>query len=96
MSATMANKEHRHPWLQAYLDLADGKAPNCPACGLATLRLRYVVDPATRIGYALVWCESCKKGFHISRLKAPAGAPVSDINSETATEEIPELQFVDD
>ena len=38
--------------------------------------MRYIGDPANRIGYAIVACRSCKRGGHVSRMRAPEGAPL--------------------
>ncbi len=47
----------------------------CPLCGRGFVRIQYVADPDTRIGYCAVWCTSCLKGMNISRAKVPSGYP---------------------
>lgn len=71
-----------------WLDLA-GKASDeelfkketCPSCHSSSLDFQYVVRASDRLGYLDVWCNSCKKGIHISRVTAPQGASVIDLNA---------------
>lgn len=65
-------------WLNIFKIISDagGKAADrtCPECGEASVDFQYVGDTDTRIGYLRIWCPSCRKGIHLSRLKIPHGA----------------------
>ena len=63
--------KHVTDWLKAGRQSADGKQPTCPSCGAASIECQYVGDIHTRIGYADIWCNSCNRGVHVSRARAP-------------------------
>ena len=54
--------------------VADSDLPPCPECEDSRIDYLYVGGDQDRIGYLLVWCESCRVGVRISRARAPEGA----------------------
>jgi transcription elongation factor Elf1 len=46
---------------------------NCPECGEPTVRYEFIGNLETRMGYCLLWCNSCLVGINISRTKVPEG-----------------------
>jgi hypothetical protein len=66
------NSRLRHAWLRAIASVAKQAEPAiCPSCGRGPISFRYIGDPATRVGYVLVWCPLCNTGIRISRAEAP-------------------------
>ena len=65
-------------WKETILEVMDNltniKHIECPRCGECTVDYLYVINEETRVGYLTVWCDSCKKGTHISRVELPEGA----------------------
>ncbi len=47
---------------------------HCPECGDHAIDYEFVGDLETRMGYCLVWCNSCLVGINISRTKVPNDA----------------------
>jgi hypothetical protein len=67
-------------WLDLGWDLKR-KLP-CPSCGERAIDFQHVGDPATRIGYLDIWCASCLKGIHISRVTIPEDTPLLAIKDD--------------
>ncbi|MBB3095955.1 hypothetical protein FHR83_003625 [Actinoplanes campanulatus] len=63
----------RGMFLSALARSIEGGAAPCPMCGKGNLRLRYVADPMSRVGYLDAWCDNCFKGVHVSRASVPDG-----------------------
>lgn len=63
----------------------------CPDCGLPRLQVRFIVNPDTRVGYALLWCAACLRGVLVSRDRAPEGMPVRLLDDPLSTEGVPEF-----
>jgi hypothetical protein len=67
-------------WLKIFKRIADsgGRATDaaCPECGKSSVDYQYIGDAKTRIGYLRIWCPSCRKGVHLSRVKIPESAPM--------------------
>ena len=65
-------------WLKIFKAIASsgGEAPDiaCPECGESSVDYQYIGNTNTRIGYLRIWCPSCRKGVHLSRVKIPQGA----------------------
>jgi hypothetical protein len=72
----MASKAQQRKWLDAAKAIASGiddsALPLCPACAQRAVDYLYVGDPATRIGFLVIWCHACLRGVHISRTRTPA------------------------
>lgn len=52
----------------------DNKPGTCPICGGGNVEYCFtLVDNETKMGYGDIWCNSCRKGFHLSRVKIKAG-----------------------
>lgn len=60
-------------WMDNLEHLAQGKGcGKCPYCGSLNMdALCVVVDSTTRMGYGDLWCNDCKRAFHISRMQIP-------------------------
>lgn len=69
----------------------DVTSVSCPDCGARQLALRYVVDPDTRIGYALLWCDANLHGITVSRVQAPEGASIFPLGEPSAVEGVPDF-----
>lgn len=67
---------------------------DCPHCGARTVRCMAMGDPATRIGYALCWCDTCLNGIHISRMKASTAFTLHEWGDKEAIAGIPEFHHV--
>lgn len=67
-------------WLRAYLDKDEVREVDCPCCRAtaSVRRKRIVVVPDARLGYGVVWCEQCKKGSYISRVKFSEPGPLDE------------------
>ncbi|NDI35097.1 hypothetical protein [Chengkuizengella sediminis] len=63
-------------WLKLSADISSSTWTNfqCPECQKETVDFQYVGDTETRIGYLEIWCDSCLKGIHISRVRVPESA----------------------
>jgi hypothetical protein len=84
-------------WIRASARLDRSQPAACPNCGSSPLRSRKIADPATRVGYALVWCETCREGARISRIVVPADADFIHVGSPEAAATLPpDLRFVDE
>ena len=64
-------------WVKA-LPAIDEEYPSakCPWCGSIGIRSQYFGFEDGDFGWKLVWCETCKHGIQISRVRLPAGASV--------------------
>lgn len=88
-------------WVDAFAEIVDALPADaglaCPNCGERSLRLQYVGDLVTRLGYAALWCDACRHGVTLSRVKAPDSASVLSFDSdpETLKEAIPRYHEVD-
>ncbi|WP_437506598.1 hypothetical protein [Sorangium sp. So ce1099] len=84
-------------WLTAYLAKLSGKEVRCPECGVGAVNWKLAGDPATRFGYAILWCLHCGKGSHLSRVKFPEGVEfVSMFDVDAVAAGVPEIQLVDE
>lgn len=58
-------------WLENIKSISNhGNAGKCPFCG--SVRTDYkcsVVQWESRNGYMDIWCNDCKKAFHVSRMR---------------------------
>lgn len=67
-------------WLTLYKQIRDVRTKMvdfiCPECGSSSIDFQYVGDVSERIGYLDMWCTTCNKGVHLSRVSIPAGAPL--------------------
>lgn len=84
----------RRAWLTVLARTADaGRTTGfaCPDCGRAHLEARYVVDPASRMGYVLLWCGACLHGITVSRVRAPEAATVWPVNDARSLADVPQF-----
>ncbi|SED73962.1 hypothetical protein SAMN05428945_5351 [Streptomyces sp. 2224.1] len=63
----------------------------CPRCSKTQLDYRYIIDPKTRLGYLLLWCNACLHGITVSRVKAPAGVKARSMDDPRALTDVPEF-----
>lgn len=76
------NKEFAN-WLSLSGDLAESADTGrivCPSCGKGPIDFRFVGRIPDRIGYLDVWCRSCLRGIHISRVKVPEARPMLNLD----------------
>ncbi|MFJ1598274.1 hypothetical protein [Streptomyces sp. NPDC088261] len=85
----------RGSWLRALALVADGRDVTgdepCPNCGRDRLRVRYIVDPDSRTGHALFWCDACLHGITVSRVRAPEHMPTWPIGDPDSTAGVPDF-----
>ncbi len=60
-------------WVKA-LPSSDGDyvSAKCPCCGSIGIRQQYFGFDDGDFGWKLVWCDTCKQGIQVSRVKLPA------------------------
>lgn len=97
--ASKSIKEHDE-WLGVFVAITDA-IPNppsvkCPNCGESKIDFQYVGYKETRLGYMQIWCRSCLRGIHLSRVKAPPFASLLPIDSppEVIAKRIPKIDEV--
>jgi Bacterial regulatory proteins, luxR family len=73
-SAMTADESHE-AWLAVFAAVtappADNRRAACPNCGHFDVRFQYVADAASRIGFCALWCENCRHGHVLSRVRVP-------------------------
>lgn len=62
-------------WLNNLKNIAtENKPGKCPYCGSENTEYSAtVVDHDTQMGYMDIWCNDCKKAYHMSRIKVESG-----------------------
>ncbi len=51
-----------------------GNAEKCPFCGSEETDYKCsIVDQENRLGYMDIWCNGCKRAFHVSRMEISDG-----------------------
>jgi hypothetical protein len=87
-------------WLLQYSKISSSELAKsdclCPECGARAIDFQYVGDVATRVGYFAMWCNSCLRGIHISRARAPENESMLSFKDpiELITSRIPNYQHV--
>ena len=68
-------------WLKNLQSLSNNNdAGQCPFCNSDnTDSAVNVVDDKTMMGYGAIWCNDCKKAFHISRIKISKDMKIKEI-----------------
>ena len=61
-------------WTDALHSVLEQHAVHCPNCGADALRIVFVGNPDTRVGYCSFWCDTCRYGIRPSRVLIPDGA----------------------
>jgi transposase-like protein len=58
-------------WLKILEDFATTKkSGKCPYCKNTNTEIGLTVDDEkTKMGHGVIWCNDCKKAFHVSRIK---------------------------
>lgn len=58
-------------WLKNLKSISGiGNAGNCPFCRSENVDHKAtVVVPESRLGYMDIWCNDCRKAFHVSRMQ---------------------------
>lgn len=56
-------------WIDNLKQLSDsGKVGKCPYCGSLNTKSNFqIVNKVNNMGFGDIWCEDCKKAFHVSR-----------------------------
>lgn len=70
-------------WLSLSGEVTEGQDTQtlaCPSCGQHAVDFRFVGRVSDRIGYLDVWCRSCLRGIHISRMKVPQERPMLNLD----------------
>jgi hypothetical protein len=84
---------HEH-WARAYARIVGGREESCPSCGSLTLRYRLIGDPRTRLGFGLIWCDTCRHGDRLSRIQIALNLEMRALEDASALEGIPEIHFI--
>lgn len=68
----------------------------CPECGKAEIKYEFVGRVEDRMGYCIVWCNSCLVGINISRTKVPNEVPMLSFEQAEKGQCIdkPKIQFI--
>ncbi|MDX2699060.1 hypothetical protein PV416_42535 [Streptomyces ipomoeae] len=88
----------RTAWLKALSRFNTGDKENtepCPNCGRSQLRVQYLANMESRVGYALFWCDACLHGISVSRVQVPEGAPVRPIDDPESLADIPHFERIE-
>ena len=82
-------------WVKTYLKKQAGEADvMCPCCGETNVAFVFIGNRETKMGYAIVWCEKCLKGAHISRAKAALDQEIVPMDeAEETLNKLPEIHF---
>ncbi len=58
-------------WLENIKNVSSGREPGkCPICGSDnTDYALHIVNEKTSMGFGVIWCKDCKRGFNMSRMK---------------------------
>lgn len=65
-------------WLENLRSVSErGSAGKCPFCGSVNMDYKAsIVIQMSRLGYMDIWCNDCKRAFHVSRMQIPEGMRV--------------------
>lgn len=68
-------------WLNNIINLSStGNVGVCPYCGSDDTDYKYTLtDKEESIGYADLWCNNCKRAYHISRMVVESETPNKDV-----------------
>lgn len=60
-------------WLENLKSVSErGSVGKCPFCGSVNMDYKAsVVAQESRLGYMDIWCNDCKRAFHVSRMQIP-------------------------
>lgn len=58
-------------WIENLKNISDkGSAGKCLFCGSVNMDYKCtVVVPESRLGFMDIWCNDCRKAFHVSRMQ---------------------------
>jgi hypothetical protein len=76
--------------------LPDRRDVPCPECGVRALRIVFVGNPGTQVGYCSLWCDNCRYGIRPSRVLIPDEAEFLpfDTNPEVVASAIADFREV--
>lgn len=65
-------------WLENLKSIAaNGNVGKCPFCGGGNTDYKCsVVSPENANGYMDIWCNDCKRAFHVSRMQITDGMKI--------------------
>lgn len=87
-------------WLGMYKNIRESTVTKseciCPECGAKTIDLQFVGDLKERIGYLDMWCTTCNRGIHMSRVQIPEGESMISFDDrvEVVSGRIPNFEQV--
>ena len=64
------------------------KSCPCPSCGEQAIDYRLIGDIDKNVGWAMIWCERCKVGIHVSRMQLPSNAKIYSFEEVEENENI--------
>jgi hypothetical protein len=82
-------------WISKYGALLDGAVVPCPECGAGPIAVRFVGDPATRLGFAVLFCVACRSKVHLSRLTVPTDRDLAPFEATEALSDLDEYRLID-
>ena len=83
----------RENWYKLIDELTHAEILKCPNCGEKGIDYLYIGDEKTKIGYLQIWCNGCKKGINISRVKIPNDVRFVSFE-ESKNMELPSYDFL--
>lgn len=87
-------------WLNLYAIIRKstvaGSGHICPECGANSIVHQFVGDVKKKIGYVDMWCTTCNRGIHMSRVLVSEGESMIsfDVPSEVISDRIPNFEQV--
>ena len=65
-------------WLNNLESVASDKNSGiCPFCGSSETNYSFYGDPGS-MGFGLIWCNNCKKAYHMSRVRIERGMKLGE------------------
>ena len=75
--AALIGEETHDAWVAVFVAItkppADPKRAACPNCGNFAMHFAYLADARSRVGLCALWCERCRHGHTLSRVRVPDG-----------------------
>jgi len=80
-------------WIKLIKHLNNVDKLECPNCKNRSIDYLYIGQAETKIGYLQIWCNKCKKGIYISRVKIPDNAKFVSFE-DSGNVELPSYEFL--
>ncbi|MDQ0416811.1 hypothetical protein J2Z48_000983 [Croceifilum oryzae] len=82
-------------WKKLLLNLQNKEQVLCPNCCSSKVEYIYVGDLKKRVGFQLVWCNSCKQGIRLSRVLIPNDEDMLSFDDEDEfSKRVPEFKVL--